>query len=238
VIITMAGSGQRFRDVGYTIPKFEIEVKGQTLFEWSISSLQSFIDAGSRFIFIARKADDAGPFIRDKAARLGVTCVELLELTEPTDGQATTALLAGRAFVAADTPVVVYNIDTYVDPAALPREAISGEGWIPVFAGEGEGWSFVAVDEETGDATEVREKRRISPHCTVGLYYFGSFATYEQAYHRHYATHAPDHGGERYIAPIYNQLIAESRRVRIHPVPKAAVVPLGTPAEVEAFRRA
>ena len=37
VVITMGGLGKRFREVGYSIPKYMIEVRGKTLFEWSMS---------------------------------------------------------------------------------------------------------------------------------------------------------------------------------------------------------
>ena len=39
VVITMGGLGSRFRKAGYTVPKYMIEAKGKTLFEWSMISL-------------------------------------------------------------------------------------------------------------------------------------------------------------------------------------------------------
>ena len=39
IIITMAGLGSRFRKVGYNCPKYMIEAKGKTLFDWSMDSL-------------------------------------------------------------------------------------------------------------------------------------------------------------------------------------------------------
>ena len=38
VIITMGGIGSRFAKVGYNLPKYMIEAKGKTLFEWSLDS--------------------------------------------------------------------------------------------------------------------------------------------------------------------------------------------------------
>ena len=32
IVITMAGLGSRFRKAGYTVPKYQIEVNGHTLF--------------------------------------------------------------------------------------------------------------------------------------------------------------------------------------------------------------
>lgn len=39
IVITMAGLGERFLKAGYKQPKYEIEVHGKTLFEWSLLSL-------------------------------------------------------------------------------------------------------------------------------------------------------------------------------------------------------
>ena len=54
IIITMAGEGKRFKDIGYDVPKHLIKAKGKTLFEWSILSLSNFFDNNfiSLFLFI------------------------------------------------------------------------------------------------------------------------------------------------------------------------------------------
>src|ERR1035437_10357900 len=78
-------------------------------------------------------------------------------------------------------PLAIYNIDTYVDPAAMDFTQIRGQGWIPCFPGEGDKWSFAAADQN-GRISEVREKLRISRHASVGLYWFDSFSRYEDAY--------------------------------------------------------
>jgi len=42
IVITMGGLGFRFQKAGYTVPKYQIEVKGKTLFEWSMISMDAF----------------------------------------------------------------------------------------------------------------------------------------------------------------------------------------------------
>ena len=59
VIITMAGKGSRFREAGYDCPKFMIEAKGKTLFEWSLDSLDGYARQISRYIFVTRVEDYA-----------------------------------------------------------------------------------------------------------------------------------------------------------------------------------
>jgi hypothetical protein len=82
----------------------------------------------------------------------------------------------------------------------------------------------------------VREKKRISPHATVGLYWFASFDLFRRAYDAHYATGETLEAGERYVAPLYNWLLSQHRPVFVHAVPVDAVVPLGVPDEVRRFQ--
>jgi hypothetical protein len=231
----MAGEGRRFREAGYQVPKYAISAHGRSLFSWSLESLRSFIDGGWRFIFVVRRADAARAFIAEEAKRLGITLFSVVELDRTTDGQATSALLGGEPIADAAAPIAIYNIDTYVEARALPVSAIRGDGWMPCFPGPGDGWSFVRVEEASGRAVEIREKKRISTHATVGLYYFSSLALYRATYERYYAV--PEHleRGERYIAPMYNQLVAEGSAVYIAEVPFDAVHPLGTPQELRDF---
>ncbi len=234
IVITMAGFGRRFLDAGYNLPKYRIAAHGKSLFTWSLSSLQSFIDTGASVLFIARQADGCRPFIEGELAALNVHNWDLLELDAPTDGQATTALLAAPR-LQADCPLLVYNIDTYVEARALPASSVRGDGWLPCFPGGGDGWSFARLDEQTGRVVEVREKKRVSSHATIGLYWFSSFRLYADLYRHYYTDNRLLDAGERYIAPIYNQLIADGGNVYISEIPFEAVYPLGTPVEVREF---
>jgi dTDP-glucose pyrophosphorylase len=234
-IITMAGFGRRFADAGYTVPKYRINVHGRSLFAWSMLSLRSFAEAGASFVFVARAADAAADFVRSEAQNLGIGRVDVVELAAPTDGQATTALAAEGAVADPSAPMLIYNIDTFVHPSEMTPAEVRGDGWIPCFRAEGDAWSFAAADD-TGRVYEVREKQRISPFATVGLYWFSSFALYASAYSGYYADAANMERGERYVAPLYNALIADRRPVYLSEIEPGAVVPLGVPADVERFR--
>lgn len=232
LIITMAGKGERFRRAGYDVPKYQIEAKGRTLFDWSLSSLSGCIPHLTRAVFVARKEDAAARFIGEHAAAMGIGEPLVLELPSVTDGQATTALL-GMETLPPDEPVLIYNIDTYVEPEQLPYGCFREDGCIPCFQGEGTHWSFVDADER-GLAREVREKQRISGNCSLGAYYFASAGLYRDAYARLFSAGGLV-GGERYIAPMYNLLIAEGKRVRMQLVDKQCVHVLGTPEELALF---
>ena len=177
IVITMAGLGLRFRDAGYTVPKYQIEVNGKTLFDWSMSSLENFF--GDTFIFLVRREDDATDFINAACDRMGIDA-KIIQLEKLTRGQAETAMFASK-FWSVDEPLLIYNIDTYVEPGQLRPELLHGAGFIPCFTAEGTHWSFVKLDA-SGKAVEVREKERISNHCSIGAYYFQSARLYADLY--------------------------------------------------------
>lgn len=234
VVITMAGIGKRFRDAGYDCPKYRIEAHGRTLFAWSMLSLRSFIQAGANFTFVVRREDDATAFIRQECLVVGIVSAQIVEIDALTDGQATSAILGGEVLQNSAEPFLVYNIDTFVHPDALPVDSVRGDGWVPCFPGKGDGWSF-AVAEPDGRITDLQEKVRISPHATIGLYWFSSFDLYRQVYNDYYSCISRMEKGEKYIAPMYRQMIQTGQEVFLHEVDFDAVIPLGTPAEVHAF---
>ncbi len=234
IVITMAGLGSRFRAAGYTVPKYEIEVRDRTLFSWSLHSLANFIRPENHFIFVCLRESQARPFVAAQARELGIANLDIVELEVLVDGQATSALSAKPALAVAEEAVLIYNIDTYVEPQYLLPEQFTADGWIPCFEGLGDAWSFVRLDKGKRVA-EVREKQRISPYATIGMYGFSSFALYEETYHRYFAEPGNLVKGERYIAPMYNQMIAQQHEVHMSLVPIQAVHALGTPADIQRF---
>lgn len=230
IVITMGGLGSRFKKAGYTVPKYEIEVNGKTLFDWSMLSLKAFW--GEKFFFIVRCDDNAKNFICQHCALLGIDAT-IIEIDHLTKGQAETAMLVSNVWKA-DEGLFIYNIDTYVEAFSMKPEDISGDGFIPCFIAPGEHWSFVRLDEK-GRAVEVREKKRISDHCSIGAYYFSSAALYEKIYYEFYKDDRHMEKGEQYIAPMYNYMIEKGYDVRIQDIPAEKVHVLGTPEEVKAF---
>ena len=233
VIITMAGLGSRFRKAGYNCPKYMIEAKGKTLFDWSMDSLIGYNKNVSKYIFVVRKEDDSETFIREHMANYGISNIEIIGIDYLTDGQATTCMLA-IPYCNPDEEIMVYNIDTYVEPNEMKYEDISGDGHIPCFHADGDHWSFAKLDEN-GNVIEVREKQRISDNCTLGAYYFKSARLYKTLYEEYYADGSNMEKNEKYIAPLYNYMIEKGMKVTISIVDTEKVHVLGTPEELQEF---
>lgn len=237
VVVTMAGLGSRFRAKGYDVPKFAIPVRGRSMFAWAMESLRHFLP-GAHATFVVRAEDHAEEFVRREIRPFGAEDPSLVTLDHVTDGQATTVLRTLPTLRARDPhgPLVIYNIDTYVEPRALDPHDVRGDGWIPCFPGVGDAWSFFRTDD-AGRVLEAREKVRISEHCSIGLYHFASVDLYEETYRAFYESGRPQELRERYVAPMYQHLVETGRALWVHRVPASAVHPLGTPEEVEAFAR-
>lgn len=235
VVITMGGLGSRFRKAGYTVPKYMIEAKGKTLFEWSMISLDGYKKDVNQYIFIAMKEEgiDMEGFIKEKCQKLEIVNYHLILLDYLTDGQATTATLAEK-YWNKEHALLIYNIDTYVEPGQMNSEELKGDGFIPCFKAEGNHWSFVRLDEQER-VVEIKEKQRISDHCTLGAYYFKTCGLYKKLYDEYYSEEKNLVKGEKYVAPLYDYLLSKGGEIYISDIAPERVHVLGTPEELQYF---
>lgn len=233
IIITMAGLGSRFRKAGYEMPKYMIKAKGKTLFEWSMDSLVGYNKNVVKYIFVVRKEDNSKNFITNTMKKYNINNIEIIEIDYLTDGQASTCMLA-IPYCELEKPIMIYNIDTYVEPNEMRFDDISGDGHIPCFNAPGDHWSFVRTDENN-NVIEVREKVRISNNCTLGAYYFSSANLYKKLYEEYYSDETKVEKNEKYIAPIYNYMIKKGMKVTISIIDNRKVHVLGTPEELKIF---
>ncbi|WP_254761524.1 glycosyltransferase family 2 protein [Natrinema marinum] len=226
----MAGKGSRFRNVGVSIPKHEISVRGRPMFDWAMQSLKMFFD--SEFIFVTQSEHAAASFLEEACDRLGISTFQEVSLDEYTNGQAATAMAADR-LIGNSESVVIYNIDTYIEAGQISPSDISGDGFIPVFETPGERWSFVRKDED-GTVTRVSEKEKISDQATVGFYHFAEWGSFADAYEAA-ASSVKSKYGETYVAPLYNYLIEKGLEVTTHQIDSESVHVLGTPDDLRMF---
>lgn len=232
VIITAAGLGSRFKNIGIDNPKYKIIAKDKTLYEWAMLSLEDFFD--SEFIFIFRSEMLDRNFINQTNKKLGIKNYNIIDIDYLTDGQATTAFLADKLMNEEDE-VIIYNIDTYVKPYKIKKVDITNEmqGFIPAIIEEGDRWSFIKLDDNN-NVINVAEKKPISNLATIGLYYFKSWKEYKEIYINNKQTIKKENK-EVYIAPMYKYLIKKGVYIGSKILNKEDVFILGTPEELQVF---
>jgi hypothetical protein len=237
IVIPMAGLSKRFAAAGYDRPKYMLEAHGRTLFDHAVESFSAYF-GNVPFLFIARDVSGTGDFVRERSAALGIEAARVVLLERPTRGQAeTVALGLGEAGVAAKMPLTIFNIDTFRPGFRFPEWIDECDGYLETFVGEGANWSFVRPVAEGSDrVAETTEKVPISNFCCTGLYHFATAELFREAYSADSRLGADElQGGELYVAPLYNRLIAAGRDIRFTVVPREDVIFCGVPAEYDEF---
>ena len=240
IVLPMAGLSSRFHKAGYVKPKYMLELAGRSVLSHVIKGFEGQIGQ-QRFLFICRDIDDTPAFILEECQSAGLKRedIDLVVLDHETSGQAETVYIGlKRAKAALDAPLTVFNIDTFRPGFRYPMtfEVGAVDGYLEVFRGEGDHWSFVRPDETAPSVelkvSEVTEKIRISDLCSTGLYYFKTVELFNSLYEPTMSVDSTAlQGGERYIAPLYNGAISQGLDIRFHLIARAEVQFCGTPEE-------
>ena len=229
IVIPMAGASRRFTDAGYVRPKYELPLDGRPVFDHAVGGFAALF-ANEPFLFVVAGAE-AAAFVEARAAALGIAHAQVMTLGAPTAGQAETVSLGlAKAGPAAETPLTIFNIDTFRPAYRPPAGPLAGmDGWLEVFRGSGANWSYVRpAPGDAPIALETAEKRPISDLCCTGLYQFARAADFETALA---AERAAPSMNELYVAPLYNHLIARGLTIGYRLIDRDEVVFCGTPEE-------
>ncbi len=209
ILIPMAGRGSRFAQAGYALPKPLIDVYGHPMVEYVIRNVTP--SEPHRFIFLCLQEHLQEFALADRLREMAPGC-EIVPVDHVTEGAACTALLA-ESLVDSDEPLMTANSDQYVDIRIDDYLAAMGgrDGLIMTMPGDDEKWSYIREDGR-GLVTEVREKQRISRIGTVGIYNFARGRDFVRAAKQMIAKDLRVNG-EFYLAPVYNELIAEGAEI-------------------------
>lgn len=232
IVMPMAGRGSRFVEVGQTVPKPLIDVRGRPMYAWAMDSLPLALAKRVIFICLAEHLRDRA-LADDIEARYRAFDPVIVGLDKVTEGQACTVLEA-RAWIDNDAPLVIYNADTFSTSgleARLQTLPDDVDGVLSVFRAPGDKWSFARTDPD-GRVVETAEKRRISEWATTGLYHFARGHDFVHHADAMIAANERERG-EFYVAPVYNRMIAAGGNVQIDVAHEVWV--LGTPEDLADF---
>lgn len=233
IIIPMAGLSSRFFKAGYDLPKYQLELPNdQTVFEWALTSFEHYFTS-DKFIFIVRDVFNTPNFVQEKVEELDIKNFEIIVLESETRGQAETVAMGLSHLSEADkrNECYIFNIDSKRHEFKKPDIAANSDGYLEVFRGEGEHWSFIELNDQD-QVIRTTEKVRISDLCSDGLYYFKHISTFLKLVET--ALEQQDFvKGELYIAPLYNRMIENDSIINYDLIQESQISFCGTPNEYE-----
>jgi dTDP-glucose pyrophosphorylase len=235
IVIPMAGRGSRFATAGFADPKPLIPLHGVPMIRLVIANLAPAVP--HRFIFICQREHYVA-YGLDRLLPQWTVDPQVILLDGVTEGAACT-VLAARALIDNDDPLMIANSDQYVaasiDDYLNDMSERGLDGLIMTMTANDPKWSFAATTPE-GLVTKVVEKEVISEDATVGIYNFAHGSDFVAAADEMIADNERVNG-EFYVAPVYNRMVASQHRIGIFGVGTDGngMHGLGTPADLAAF---
>lgn len=229
IVIPMAGKSNRFKKQGYLLPKYMLDLNGNSVFSYAIRSFSQYFNS-HMFLFIIGPDKNAPKFVENECNLLNIKKYEIIVLKEDTQGQAETVAYGLLKNKTIDSKAItIFNIDTFRPNFSYPNILNSlFSGWVEVFKGRGDNWSYVLPYDNSILIKLLAEKKPISDLCSTGLYHFKTtgdflFALEEE---RRYPQ-----ANELYIAPLFNHLIWKGLQISYYSIPSDEVFFCGTPNE-------
>jgi NDP-sugar pyrophosphorylase family protein len=231
IVLPLAGRGQRFVDAGFREPKPLIPVHGMPMVEVVLRNVRP--RRPHRVIVLALREHLDRTGLADVVRRAASDAV-IVPVETTTDGAACTVLLA-EALIDAPDPLVIANTDQWiegdVEAFLAAADAPGVDGLIMTFVANDPKWSYAEVGEDRC-VRRVVEKEVVSNAATVGVYHFRRGADFATGARRMIAG-ARRVDGEFYVAPVYNELIADGATIHVFPVD--GMHGMGTPEDLRVF---
>lgn len=230
ILIPMAGEGSRFTKEGYTFPKPLIDVNGKPMIQKVVENL----DFDARYIFLVRKEHLEKYELESLLKVITNNRSEIVVVDSLTEGAACTALLASN-LINNEDELLIANSDQFIefckDNFDTIRKLTNVDAIVYTFRAVHPKWSFVKTNSR-GFITEVAEKKPISDIATCGIYWYRRGSDFVK-----YASQMIEKNirvnNEFYIAPVYNELIADNKT--LVPFFVHEMHGLGTPEDLKKF---
>ena len=241
IVIPMSGFGERFRHVGYTLPKPLIEIDGKPIIAHVIDMFPGETD----FIFICNQEhlDQPEYGMREKLEHycpagkiVGIPPHKLGPIH---------AVRQVEAMIDMERPVVVNYCDftCYWDWHHFKEFVVKTgcEGAIPAYKGFHPhtlgSTNYAYMRETNGWIQDIQEKQpytdnRMEEYASSGTYYFASGKIMSDAFNAT-VDQALDVGGEYYVSLAYKPLLAENRPVAVYSLQH--FMQWGTPDDVAEY---
>lgn len=235
----MAGLGDRFKKEGYDKPKPLIDVMGEPMIRRALDSLPLY----GRCIFVINKnieqIEELKSILNEYQDDDGGNLV-IIEIDYLTEGPASTCLLA-KEYIN-NGPLLIANCDQimewdnedfleYITINSIVRKCY--DGIVVTYPANTEKNSYVKLNDD-GNAIEFAEKKVISEHSLNGIHYWKNGLDFVNSAERMIQKNIRVNN-EFYIAPTYNEMILDGKRIGIYPIESNEHWAVGTPEDLKKY---
>lgn len=236
ILFPIAGNGTRVTNKD-GIPKVLFKVNNKSMLEYSIPTL----NLDGNYIFVTRHHDkkEFDEEIEHIIRKFNPNSIILYQTHKPI-GMADSCLVAER-YINSDEPLVITNADQYlkwnvntlhdiineIDPDACVSLYEHGD----ITVGATSPYSHVKLDDR-GFAIEFAEKRAISKHALNGIYYWKHGSDFVDSVKR-MVTKNIRVNNEFYIAPSFNEMISDGKRIFTFKMSSGEFYSLGTLRDID-----
>lgn len=231
ILIPMAGLGDRFKRGGYTKPKPLIDINGKPMIQLAIESLGVI----GNFIFVINKNIECVDELKTLLYEITINPT-IIEVDYITDGPASTCLLA-KEYINNGEQLIIANCDQIMewDPNQFTSFIMNNnvDGIVVTYNIITEKNSYVKLDEN-GFATEFAEKKIISDKSLNGIHYWKYGSDFISAAESMIKKNIKVNN-EFYIAPTYNEMIQNNKRIRAYNIGVHEHWAVGTPDDLEKY---
>ena len=243
ILIPMAGKGSRFSDVGYTFPKPLISVGNETMISLVTKNLLEKCVKEVHVIYICQEEHYNNYDLENvlnravKNAGVDIFKVSIIKINGITQGAACTALIA-KDVIDPEQPLMIANSDQFIKVPYMCawHDVISmsnSDAEIMCFKSSHPKWSYARVDDE-GNVIEIAEKKVISEFATTGIYWWKKAEDFINSAEKMIEKDIR-HNNEFYIAPTYNEMILNNKKISVMEIKPELMLGLGTPEDLNKY---
>ncbi|GGJ00896.1 sugar phosphate nucleotidyltransferase [Paenibacillus hunanensis] len=229
LIMPMAGSGSRFFNQGYAIPKPLIPINNKPFFYWATMSIAKFVELRSLTFVVLQEHIEK--FQIDTTILEYFPTAKIRILQEVLNGAVLTST-EGTKDITDDAPIVFNDCDHMFQCNSFVQFCNKGkfdtpDGALLTFESNDPKFSFLAYDE-AGNVIKTVEKQVISNDAICGAYYFKNRAIFAEAVQKYLRVCEYK---EFFMSGVYNIMAEEQKKISSFRVDWH--LPYGTPEEYE-----
>ena len=235
IIIPLCGTGKRFQEVGYELPKPLIDVFDKKMIEHVLDSLDIMLDDKVFIIYhTSLEAYDFSTLIQTRYPH-----IILIPIYKRTDGAAETILYGIQYIIQRHINInqqtLLIDCDTlYHVPILNKFRQISSSATLCFEDNESKPiYSYVRVED--GHIVEIKEKEKISTYANTGAYFFQN--TYELHHHcQEIIQKDIRYKNEYYISCVIQHMINSGIAFQAIHIKRSQYSSLGTPEELQKYK--